>query len=103
MTQDESILYTMRIKTAKWEALKAANDNVLGAMIDDAKTAGMISNRVYRNETDPSDVLFVTEWASHDAMHKFGEEHGERFNKIAGAKPEDWEDNSWKLSDARSL
>ena len=50
-----------------------------------------------------ADVLFVSEWRSHDAMHDFGHEYGERFNDIAGVTGEDWEDVAWRLSDAMSL
>ena len=71
MTQHEEqpVLLTMRIKTAKWENLKK-----------------------------PNDVLFVSEWRSHEDMHKFGEEHGDKFNEIAGVNPDDWEDVAWKLT-----
>ena len=43
------------------------------------------------------------EWPSHEAMHKFGEEAGDEFNRLAGAKPEDWEDQAWTLSDANAI
>ena len=104
MTQqgEQPIFFTMRIKTANWEKLRRANDEVFGELLDKAREAGLISSKVYRNEEDPSDVLFVSEWRSHEAMHKFGEEYGDRFNEAAGTKPEDWDDVAWRISDARS-
>ena len=105
MTQqeDRQILFTMRIKTANWDRLKKANDEVFGGLLDKAREAGLISSKVYRSEADPSEVLFVMQWSSHDALHRFGDEHGDRFNEAAGVQPEDWEDIAWSLSDARSL
>ena len=105
MTQqgDLPILFTMRIKTARWENLKRANDEVFGELLKKAQEAGLISSKVYRSEADPNDVLFISEWRSHEDMHKFGDEHGERFNEVAGANPEDWEDIAWRLSDAKSF
>ena len=105
MTQqgDQRILFTMRVKTAQWENLKRANDEVFGKLIDEAREAGLISSKVYQSEEDPNDVLFVSEWRSHEDMHKFGDDFGDRFNEMAGAKPEDWEDIAWHLSDAKSL
>ena len=104
MTQqkEQGILFTMRIKTARWENLKRANDEVFGELLDRAREAGLLSSKVYRSEEDPNDVLFVSEWRSHEDMHKFGDEYGDRFNEVAGVKPEDWEDVSWRLSDARA-
>ena len=105
MTQQsgQPILFTMRIKTAKWENLKKANDEVLAEVMDKAREFGLISSKVYRSEADPNDVLFVMEWRSHEDMHRFGDEVGDKFNQVAGAKPEDWEDMAWGLSDARSF
>ena len=102
-TQDQPILFTMRIKSANWDRLKQANDEVFGALIDEAREAGLISSKVYRSETDPNDVLFVSEWRSHEALHEFGDKHGDRFNEMAGVTGEDWEDVAWRLSDAKSL
>jgi heme-degrading monooxygenase HmoA len=76
---------------------------MFGALIDKARAAGLLSSKVYRSEADPDDVLFVSEWRSHEDLHKFGEENGDRFNEVAGVKPEDWEDLAWGLSDARSF
>jgi heme-degrading monooxygenase HmoA len=66
MTQQQPILFTMRIKTANWDNLKRANDELFGALIERAREAGLISSKVYRSEEDPSEVLFVSEWRSHD-------------------------------------
>ena len=105
MTQqeDQKILFTMRIKAARWESLKRANDEVFGELIDEAREAGLISSKVYRSEADPNDVLFVSEWRSHEDLHDFGDKHGDRFNEVAGVKPEDWEDVAWRLSEAKAL
>ena len=103
MPADGSILFTMRIKTDNWERMKSANDQVFGDLVEKAKESGLISSKVYRSEGDPSDVLFVSEWRSHEDMHKFGEEHGDKFNEIAGVNPDDWEDVAWKLTDAKGL
>ena len=94
--QGQPIMFTMRIKSAQWDKLKRANDEVFGGVIDHARENGLISSKVYRSEQDPSDVLFVSEWRSHDDLHKFGEEVGDQFNEIAGAKPDDWEDIAWR-------
>ena len=105
MTQqsDQPILFTMRIQGARWENLKKANDEVFGVLIDKAREFGLLSSKVYRSEADSDDVLFVSEWRSHEDLHKFGEEYGDRFNEVAGVKAEDWEDMAWGLSDARSF
>ena len=102
-SDDQPILFTMRIKTADWDKLKRANDEVFGGLIDEARQAGLISSKVYRSEANPNDVLFVSEWRSHDSLHDFGDKHGDRFNEIAGVTGEDWEDIAWRLSDARVL
>ena len=102
-SDDQPILFTMRIKTADWDKLKQANDEVFGGLIDEARQAGLISSKVYRSEANPNDVLFVSEWRSHDSLHDFGDKHGDRFNEIAGVTGEDWEDVAWRLSDARVL
>lgn len=99
MAQQQPILFTMRIETANWDNLKRGNDELFGALIERAREAGLISSKVYRSEEDSNEILFVSEWRSHDDLHKFGD----RFNEIAGAKPEDWEDVAWSLSDARSF
>ena len=41
-----SILFTMRIKSAAWDNLKRANDELLSK----ARSAGCISSKVYRSE-----------------------------------------------------
>mgnify|MGYP002816753585 FL=1 len=82
---------------------ESANDQVFGDLVEKAKESRLISSKVYRSEGDPSDVLFVSEWRSHEDMHKFGEEHGDKFNEIAGVNPDDWEDVAWKLTDAKGL
>ena len=103
MTSDDSILFTMRIKTDNWENMKRANDQVFGELLEKAMESGLVSSKVYRSEADPSEVLFVSEWRSHEDMHRFGEEHGETFNEIAGVNPDDWDDVAWKLTDAKGL
>ncbi len=40
MTQQQPIRFTMRIKTANWDNLKRANDELFGALIERAQEAG---------------------------------------------------------------
>ena len=37
LAEDQPILFTMRIKTAQWENLKRANDEVFGELLDDSE------------------------------------------------------------------
>ena len=102
MTQQEEqpVLLTIRIKTAKWENLKRAHDTVFGEAIYSDPESGLISAKVYRSNSDSNDVMFVSEWQSEEDINKFARTHGERFNEIAGTGADDGEDTIWRLADA---
>ena len=71
---DQPILFTMSIKSANWDRLKQSNDAVFGALIGEAREAGLKSRGVYRREAKPDDVLFVSEWRSQEAFEVGWEE-----------------------------
>jgi quinol monooxygenase YgiN len=67
-----------------------------------AKEAGCHWVKVHRAEKDPSEVLWLMEWESHDAFDKSGDESGEKFNQLVNPAG-DWKDVVWHLSDAASI
>lgn len=68
-------------------AVKAFKSLTLGA--------GARSQRLYRNESDPSRFCLLEEYASHDAAHKASDELGADFNRKAGTEGAEWETEVW--------
>ena len=90
-----SVLLTMQVGPVDWEKFSSATEWGYGH-----KPSGLISGKIYRAEADPSKVLVVEEWESHDAWHVYAEQVGEEFNDRAGTAGLDWQDTIWVLSDA---
>ena len=90
-----SVLLTMQVGPVDWDKFKAAAEWGYGH-----NPSGLISSKVYRAEDDPSTVLVVEEWDSHDAWHRFADEVGEEFNSRAGTEGANWQDTIWVQSDA---
>ncbi len=91
-----AILLTMQVGPVDWSKFKAALDWSKGA----ATATGRAYGRVYRSESDPSRVLIVEEWDSHDSMHSYQEQVGEEFNNRAGTADAEWDDAVWELADS---
>ena len=89
-----SVLITMQTGPVDWNKFKAAIEWARAK-----QASGHISTRVYRAEGDPSTVLILDEWESHEAFHKYADEVGEEFNKRAGTEGVEWQDSSWVLAD----
>ena len=99
MTGDggQPVLFTSRIRSARWDNLKRAHDIVFGEAIYMPQEPALLSAKIYRNDTDSSDVLLVSEWRSFEDLRLFALEHGERFNGLAGTQPDEGEDVVWRL------
>ena|SRR5688572_21063708 len=87
-----AILVTMLVGPVDWEKFKAADEWSKGF-----PAAERSYSHVYRAESDPSQVLVVEEWASHDAMHRYQDQLGDEFNRRAGTEGLDWQTNIWEL------
>jgi len=85
-----SVLISMQVGPVDWAKFKAAVD-----WANAQPVAGHISTKVYRAEDDPSTVLVLEEWESHDAFHKMADALGDEFNRRAGTEGLDWVDRSW--------
>lgn len=85
-----SVLITMEVGPVEWETFKAAMDWAAGR-----SPKGHISTKVFRSEEDPSRVLILDEWESHDAFHADSDAVGEEFNRRAGTENAEWRDASW--------
>jgi hypothetical protein len=59
---------------------------------------GRSSARVYRSQEDPSRVMVVEEWDSHDSMHNYQEQLGDEFNRRAGTEGLDWQTGVWEIA-----
>ena len=101
MTADggQPVLFTSRIKSARWDNLKRAHDIVFGEAIYMPQEPALLSAKIYRNDADPSDVFLVSEWRSFEDLRLFALEHGERFNDLAGTPPDEGEDVVWRLAE----
>ena len=88
-----AILLTMQVGPVDWTKFQAALDwgKALSA-------TGRSYSRIYRQESDPSRVLIVEEWDSHDSMHAYQDKVGEEFNRRAGTEGLEWQDAVWELS-----
>ena len=89
-----SILVTMQVGPIDWAKFKSASDQMR-----DNVPSGMHSSRTYRKQDDPSQVIVIEEWDSHDAMHAFQEKVGDEFNRLAGTERMHWDVALWELAD----
>ena len=85
-----AVLITMEVGPVDWEKLKAAL-----AWAESQNPSGHIGSRVFRAEDEPSTVLILDEWESHDDFHRYAEAVGEEFNRRAGTDNLEWRDRSW--------
>lgn len=60
--------------------------------------AGARNQRILTDESDPDLVSSLSEWESHDAMHKASEEWGDRYNADAGTEGLQWETHIWHIA-----
>jgi quinol monooxygenase YgiN len=88
-----AILVTMQVGPVDWTKFKAAIDR-----FSSERPAGQHSSRAFRQQGDPSRVLVVEEWDSHDAMHAFQEKVGDEFNRLAGTEGMEWDVKLWDLA-----
>ena len=88
-----AIVVTMQVGPVDWDKFKAAIDWGKGT-----PSPGRTYSRVYRSQSDPSRVLIVEEWDSHDSMHHYQDQVGEEFNRRAGTEGLDWQDAVWELA-----
>ena len=89
-----SILVTMQVGPVDWTKFKAASDR-----FRNDSPPGNLYSRTYRMQGDPSRVMVVEEWDSHDAMHAYQEKVGDDFNRLAGTEGLDWQVALWELAD----
>jgi heme-degrading monooxygenase HmoA len=80
----------MEVGPVEWEKFKAAVD-----WAHARNPKGHIASRIYRSEDDPSRVLILDEWESHDDFHADSDAIGEEFNRRAGTEGAEWRDASW--------
>ena len=90
-----AIIVTMQVGPVDWNKFKAALDWGKATPAN-----GRSYSRVYRAESDPSTVLIVEEWDSHDSMHRYQEQLGEEFNRRAGTEGLEWQDRTWELAES---
>jgi heme-degrading monooxygenase HmoA len=87
-----SILLTMEVGPVDWSKFQEAM-NWMNAQPEE----GLRSTSVHRSESDPSMVLVVQEWDSHDAFHGASERYGDEFNRRAGTESLDWRTGVWTV------
>jgi hypothetical protein len=85
-----SILVTMQVGPVDWQKFQAAMEWAKGY-----PAQGQSYSRIYRLQSDPSQVFVVEEWDSHDAMHEYQEKLGDEFNRRAGTEGLEWTTNVW--------
>jgi quinol monooxygenase YgiN len=91
-----SVLVWMTVRPPDWNAFR---DTVKWATSLE-RPAGVHSTQVYRREGDPSLVLDLEEWDSHDIWMQFADKVGEEFNERAKTGGLEWETFIWHPSDA---
>jgi hypothetical protein len=89
-----AILVTMQVGPVDWAKFKAASDR-----FRNDSPGGLHSSRTYCRQEDPSQVLVVEEWDSHDAMHAYQDKVGDEFNRLAGTEGMHWDVSLWELAD----
>jgi quinol monooxygenase YgiN len=87
-----SVLVTMRVGP-----VDAARFDAATAELGSRSYPGFHNRRVVHSEGDPSTVLVLEEWDSHDAFHRATDEVGDEFNAKAGTEGLDWVTEIWDL------
>lgn len=90
-----AVFVTMQVGPVEWGAFRSAVEWSAGQPQE-----GLRSQRVYRMESDPKQVLVVQQWDSHDAFHTASDRLGDEFNSRAGTEGLDWVTGVWSASDA---
>jgi heme-degrading monooxygenase HmoA len=83
-------MITMEVGPVDWTKFQSALE-----WMNSQPAPGLRSNKVYRMEGDPSKLLMVQEWDSHDAFHASSEKVGDEFNQRAGTEGLDWRTGVW--------
>ena len=94
-----STLVWMTVQPPDWDAFRST----VAWAIDRERPKGLHSTRTYRREGDPSQVLDLEEWDSHDIWMQFADQVGEEFNERAKTEGLDWETHIWLPSDAKVI
>lgn len=87
-----SVLVTMQVGPVDAARFDAATKE-----LGDRTYPGFHSRQVLHSEGDPSTVLVIEEWDSHDAFHAATDEVGDAFNARAGTEGLDWVTGIWEL------
>jgi len=74
-----SVLVTIEVYPINWERFREALK-----WIYNIPEAAWISSKVYRAEDDPTRILIIDEWESHQALHEFSSKWGTEFSQRAG-------------------
>ena len=85
-----SVLITMEVGPVDYQKLKGAME-----WAESRNPKGHIASKLYRSESNPSTVLIIDEWDSHEDFHRHADAIGEEFNKRAGTDNLEWRDESW--------
>jgi quinol monooxygenase YgiN len=97
-----SVLVWMTVRPTDWDAFRSTIEWVSNEM-NTNKPKGLHSTQVYRREGDPSLVLDLEEWDSHDIWMQFADQVGEEFNKRAKTEGLEWETFIWHPSGAQVI
>jgi hypothetical protein len=85
-----AVVITMEVGPVDWAKFESALQWMAGQ-----PTPGLRSAKALRREDDPSMVLMLQEWDSHDAFHASSEQVGDEFNRRAGTDGMDWRTGVW--------
>lgn len=94
-----STLVWMTVQPRDWAAFR----DTVGWVLSLDKPAGIHSAHTYRNEKDPSLVLDLEEWDSHDVWMQTADQVGEEFNERAKTEGLEWETFIWLPSGAPTI
>jgi hypothetical protein len=92
-----SIIFTSRQFPKDWEQYKDAVKRYTTL----ARVSGCTMSKVYRRDGSPGEILWISEWPSHDVLHKFGDQIGDEMNTYLVSPETD--DAAWVLSDAAEI
>jgi quinol monooxygenase YgiN len=90
-----AVLVTMQVGPVDWARFRAALE-----WLYQQKPPEWLTHQVYRAERDPSQVLVLDEWQSHEAFHAFAQQVGAEFNQRAGTTGLAWQEQVWLAADA---
>jgi len=85
-----AVVVTMEVGPVDWAKFQAAME-----WMNSQPEQGLASNKVYRSEANPNELLVVQEWDSHDSFHAMSEKYGDEFNRRAGTEGLDWRTGVW--------